>query len=294
MNEFTWTEPETIEETLAVLSEGEETRLLAGGTALGIMIQQELLEPCALLCLRRLRTLPPLSGIRRDPDGTVRIGALTTLREMELSDSLAECAPVLVQALHTVANPRIRNMATLGGHLAYGEPHLDLPPVLLAMDGSVRIASSRGERQMPLSGFLQGYYSTALEPDELLTEILFHELPASWSGSYARCTSAAADDWPMVGLATFVKRTGDTVSDVRLVVSGICPAPVRLSVVEQRLKSSRPSAGLISEAARDAGSMDLEVTDDIRGTAWYKKEILQVLVRRELERVILRGSPRSS
>ena len=292
MNEFIWKEPESLEEALAVLSQGEESRLLAGGTALGLMIQQDLLEPCTLICLRRLRESPPLSGIRRGSDGSVHIGALTTLREMELSGLLSEKAPVLIRALHQVANPRIRNMATLGGHLAYGEPHLDLPPVLLAMESSLRIASVRGERQMPLASFLKGYYSTALLPDELVTEIVLRPLPDSWSGSYARFTSAAADDWPMLGLATFMQQNGGRVADVRLVVSGICPAPIRLSPVEERLRSAPFSAPPIEEAAQAISGMELDVTDDIRGSAWYKKEVLQVLVRRELERVI--SVPRSS
>ena len=283
MSEFTWREPESQEEVLAILSEGEqEPRLLAGGTAMGLMIQQDMLAPCTLVSLRKLRREPELASAWRDVDGTIHIGALATLRELERFEPLNGWAPVLVDALRQIANPRIRNMATLGGHLAYAEPHLDLPPVLLAMGASVRIRSRDRERRIALSELLQGYYSTTLDPNELILEVIFPEQTRRWQGCYFRFTAAAADDWPMLGLASFIERDGPSVKDIRLVVSGICPAPTRLSVVEQMFRSDRLSPALIDQAAQIAGGQ-LEIYDDIRGSAWYKREILQVSIRRALK-----------
>lgn len=283
VTDFAWLEPESLEEVLAILARGQEdTRLLAGGTALGLMIQQDLLLPCTLVSLRKLQHEPGLRGAWRDQDGTVHISALATLRELERFEPLKGWAPVLVAALRQVANPRIRNMATLGGHLAYAEPHLDLPPVLLAMGASVRIRSLERERRIALSELFQGYYSTTLDSSELILEVVFPEQTSRWQGSYVRYTASAADDWPMLGLAAFVDSDGGAVKDVRLAVSGICSVPTRLSAVEQMLCSERLSPSLIDEAARVAAAQ-FEIFDDIRGRAWYKKEILQVLIRRELK-----------
>lgn len=283
VSEFAWHEPESLDEVLAILSEGQqEKRLLAGGTAMGLMIQQDMLVPCVLVSLRKLRREPELARAWRDEEGTIHIGALATLRELEQFEPLKGWAPVLVDALRQVANPRIRNMATIGGHLAYAEPHLDLPPVLLAMGASVRIRSQDRERRIALSELLQGYYSTTLDPNELLLEVMFPEQTSRWQGCYFRYTAAAADDWPMLGLASFIESDGGAVKDIRLVVGGICPAPTRLSAVEQMFRSERLSPSLIDEAARIAGGQ-LEIYDDIRGSAWYKREILQVLIRRALK-----------
>jgi len=226
-----------------------------------------------------LRRESGAASVRCDQDGTVHIGTLATLRELEQSALLARCAPVLVEALHRVANPRIRNMATLGGHLAYGEPHLDLPPVLLAMGASVRLKSRKRERVLVLEDFFQGYYATALEPDELLLEVMFPGQLSSWQGSYSRSTAAAADDWPMLGLATFLRMEGARIAEVRLVASGVQSTPTRLRIAEQLLLSDILSPSLASQAARSALE-PLEVHDDVRGSGWYKKEILEVMVRR--------------
>ena len=280
VSEFTWREPESLDAVLTLLAqEPEETLLLAGGTALGLMIQQDMVPPCTLVSLRKLRSDPRLGGAWREENGTVHIGALATLRELELLEPLNRWAPVLVTALRQVANPRIRNMATIGGHLAYGEPHLDLPPVLLAMGASVRIRSQDQERWIALSELLRGYYSTTLDPGEMLLEVIFPEQISSWQGCYVRYTASAADDWPMLGLALFVENDANALKDMRLVISGICPVPIRLSAVEEMLCAERLTPSLIDEAARTA-TEQFEILDDLRGSAWYKQEILQVLIRR--------------
>ena len=284
MSDFNWREPETLEEVLAILAQEEETLLLAGGTALGLMIQQDMVPSCTLVSLRKLQQDSDLTRVWREENGTVHIGALATLRELERFEALNSWAPVLVTAARQVANPRIRNVATLGGHLAYGEPHLDLPPVLLAMGASARIRSQEGERRIALSELLRGYYSTTLDPGEILLEVTFPEQTSRWQGSYVRYTASAADDWPMLGLASFIEIDGDALKDMRLVVAGICPAPTRLRAVEAMLCAQRLTPSLIDEAARTA-TEQFEILDDLRGSAWYKKQILQVLIRRALQRL---------
>jgi carbon-monoxide dehydrogenase medium subunit len=280
VSEFNWREPESLEEVLTLLAQDpEETLLLAGGTALGLMIQQDMVPPCTLVSLRKLRHDPKLGGAWREEDGTVHIGALATLRELEQLEPLNRWAPLLVTALSQVANPRIRNMATIGGHLAYGEPHLDLPPVLVAMGASVRIRSQDRERRIALSELLQGYYSTTLDPGEMLLEVTFPEQTSRWQGVYVRYTASAADDWPMLGLALLVESEDNALKNMRLVISGICPVPTRLSAVEDMLCAERLTPSLIDEAARTA-TEQFEILDDLRGSAWYKQEILQVLIRR--------------
>src|SRR6266446_6073486 len=150
MKSFDLAEPATLEEALALLDpQDRSVRAIAGGTALMLMMKTRLFQPTRLVSLRRLDG--ELRGIRTNEGSGLRIGAMTSLAEMEYSPMLADTYPVMSRALRTLSNIRIRNVATLGGHLAHGDPHMDLPPILLTLGAKVSAVSSRGQRWISVS-----------------------------------------------------------------------------------------------------------------------------------------------
>src|SRR5438876_8570179 len=170
MRSFDLVEPATLGEAVKLLDpQDKSVRAIAGGTALMLMMKTRLFQPTRLVSLRRLDG--ELRGIRTNEGSGLRIGAMTSLAEMEYSPMLADTYPVMSRALRTLSNIRIRNVATLGGHLAHGDPHMDLPPILLTLGARISAASPRGPRSIDISDLFTGYYQTSLAKDELITAI---------------------------------------------------------------------------------------------------------------------------
>ncbi|MCL6599759.1 MAG: xanthine dehydrogenase family protein subunit M [Alicyclobacillus macrosporangiidus] len=283
MNAFELIQPDTLEEALSLLNTDDPlVRPLAGGTALMLMMKSKLYAPERLVSLQRLK--PSLDKVEVDAAGNLHLGPLVSLRELELSPVVARFNPVIPKALRTLSNVRVRNVATLGGHLAHGDPHMDLPPILLALDAHVRLSSTAGQRDIPLGEFLTGYYSTALAPGELITEVVVPSLPKGMRGTYYKFTALSADDWPMAGVATFVRLEDGQIADARVAVSAATERPVRLHEVESFLRGQRPTDEVLQHAGELAGAQ-IHPLADIRGSYGYKREIVKVCVRRSLQQV---------
>jgi carbon-monoxide dehydrogenase medium subunit len=279
---FELLEPRTLGEALALLDPDDPgVRSIAGGTALSLMLQSHIFRPTRLVSLRRLDGA--LRGIHVEADGSLRIGALTTLTELERSPVLAVSEPVIARALATLSNVRVRNVATLGGHLAHGDPHMDLPPILVALGARVRAVSPRGERWIDVADLITGYYETALAGDELIAELHVPVQPAGARAAYAKFTALSADDWPSVGVAAWLRRAGEAIVEARVVVGGATVRPTRLTAAEAALLGSEPEAVRFAAAA-DAAAAEVEPLGDLRGSAPYKREMVRVHVRRALER----------
>lgn len=281
MNPFDYREPETLEETLTLLREyGEDTKILAGGTGLVIMLKQRLLVPDSLLSLRRLRGLDG----SQVSDGALRIGALKTHRGVESDAAVRSRLPVLADTYHQVATIRIRNMATVGGALAHADPNQDPLVTLLALDARVRIASAAGGREVPLHEFFRDYYETVLRADELLTDVLI-PLPAPHTGSvYLKFLPRTADDYATVGVAAVVRVDPATqvCQECRIAMGCVGPTPVRAREAEALVQGAR----LTPELLREVGAAAQRITDpisDARGSADYKRAMAGVFVRRALE-----------
>src|SRR5919202_5010538 len=167
-----------------------------------LLMKYGFFRPARLVGLKRLAL--ELGGIGKLGSGELRVGALATLRDLELSPDVAGSAPVLVAPLQVLANVRVRNAATLGGHLAHADPHQDLPTVLLAMGARVLVAGADGPRTLCLDELILGYYETALVPGELITEVVLPAQPAGVRGSYTKFTATSAEDWPMLGIAVLI------------------------------------------------------------------------------------------
>src|SRR5713226_10709628 len=218
MKSFELVEPTTVQEAVALLnSEDRSVRAIAGGTALMLMMKTRLFQPTRLVSLRRLNG--ELRGIRVNEGGGLRIGAMTSLAELEYSPELAKAYPVISRALRMLSNIRIRNVATLGGHLAHGDPHMDLPPILLTLGARISARSTRGQRWIDVSDLFVGYYQTSLAKDELITAV---DIPGLSNGVhcwYEKFTARSADDWPTVGAAVCYSVDSNIITEARVAVS---------------------------------------------------------------------------
>jgi carbon-monoxide dehydrogenase medium subunit len=284
MKPFELLEPRTIAEAVALLDPADSSvRALAGGTALMLMMKARLFQPSRLISLHRLNGT--MRGVRRGSDGGLNIGALTSLRELERSPLVASSAPVIVDALRTLANVRVRNVATIGGHLAHGDPHMDLPPILLTLGARVRAADARGERWIDVANFFVGYYQTAVAKDELIAEVEIPAQPAGIRTAYAKCTALSADDWPAVGVAAWYRLEEGAIAEARIAISAATERPIRAAAAEAALIGAAPESKAFLRAA-DAAAGEVQTMADIRGSASYKREMVRVYVRRALEQAL--------
>ncbi|MBI2186905.1 MAG: xanthine dehydrogenase family protein subunit M [Acidobacteria bacterium] len=289
MKSFELVEPATIDEAVALLEPDDPgVRAIAGATALVPMMKARLFQPTRLVSLRRLDGA--LRGVH-EHEGGLRLGALATLTELERSSRVRAVAPVMSRALRTLSNVRIRNVATLGGHLAHGDPHMDLPPVLMTLGARVRAVSRRGERWIDLNDLVLGYYQTTMAADELIAEVHVPAQPTGARTWYEKFTALSADDWPTVGVAVWYRTdaagsdtTRPTVmTEARVAVSAATERPVRVPAAESALTGAAPDDATFRKAA-DAAADAVEPLADLRGSAAYKREMIRVHVRRALER----------
>jgi aerobic carbon-monoxide dehydrogenase medium subunit len=288
---FELLEPSTLDEALALLDPDDlAVRAVAGGTALSLMVQSHIFKPTRLISLRRLNG--ELRGVHVEGDGSLRIGAMTTLTELERSPVLAVSEPVLSRALHTLSNVRVRNIATIGGHLAHGDPHMDLPPILVTLGARVRAVSPRGERWIEAGELITGYYETSLAGDELIVEVHVPAQPPGSRAAYAKFTALSADDWPAVGVAVWLRRDGETIAEARIVVGGATDHPTRMSAAEAELTGNAADVKAFV-AAGDAAAGEVEPLGDLRGSGPYKREMVRIHVRRALERAMTPAEDRS-
>jgi carbon-monoxide dehydrogenase medium subunit len=288
MNPFEYREPDTLEEALALVHNlGEDARVIAGGTALVIMLKQRLVMPDCLISLRKLHTLNRLETT----NGELRLGALMTHRAVETSSLIRSRIPVLAETYRQVGTLRIRNVATVGGGLAHADPNQDPPATLMALDARVQLAAVTGRREVELAEFFTDYYETVREPDELATEVIV-PIPKPHSGSvYLKFLPRTADDYATVGVAASVcldPATG-TCQECRIAMACVAPTPVRAREAETLVRGQR----LTPELAREAGAAAQRLTDpisDFRGSADYKRAMAGVFVRRALEQAWRRAS----
>lgn len=277
MNDFDFVEPANIAEASRIAGDlGDDARFIAGGTALLLALRQRMLAPTHLVSLARLA---PLRGIELDAEGTLRIGALTLHSEVAASELVRRHAPMLAAMAAQVANPQVRNQGTLGGNLCYADPATDPPGCLLALDARVRLASRRGTRELALADFIVDFYTTAIEPDELVQDILVPPLPAGAAGHYARHLRTAAEHRPMASAAVLVQRRGDICTAARIVVGAATPVPRRLARAEEALIGQRITAERVAEAASLAAA-EITPIDDLRGSAEYRRTVVRVQAER--------------
>ena len=285
MKPFEVIAPASVEEAIQALGHyGDSARVIAGGTALALLMRQGIFRPQALI---NLNALSHLAGIRKTGDGGWSIGALTLHRDIEHDTQLGDQVPALVEMAHHVANPQVRNMGTIGGNLCHADPASDPPTALIAAGAEATVQGSDGERSLPVEDLCTGYYETLLAPDEILTSIRL-PAPALRSGmAYLRYTTTTLEDRPFVcvGVALALAEDGKTCAGARVGVGAASPAPVRASGAEEVLKGQEVSEDLLRAAAERAAD-GIEPIDDVRGPASYRLEMVKVFFRRAAEKAL--------
>jgi carbon-monoxide dehydrogenase medium subunit len=250
-----------------------------------LMMKIGVLRPARLVSLRAVES--KYSSIERSSGGGLRIGALATLSSLERSPVVKSHAPVVTRTLRTLANVRVRNVATVGGHLAHADPHMDLPPVLIALGASVTIAGPAGERTLPLDKLYSGYLETTLRRGELIAEVT---VPAQGSrrAAYLKCTTRSADDWPALGVAVALDTDGAVVRDARIVIGAATDTPTRLAKAEDVLRGARVDDAVLRRAG-EAAAAEAAVIGDSHGSAAYKRELVRVYVARAVRAALASG-----
>ena len=277
MRRFDLVEPTSLEDACGLIANNDDAKAIAGGTALLTLIKHGIFVPKTLVNLRKIQAA---SDISYGAQTGLRIGALSTIYDIEASPLVRQYYAVLAEACHVVANIRIRNMATIGGNLAHGDYQSDPPTVLVALEAVVELLSRTGMRRMKLSDFLKGSYETAVEPGELVSALIVP--PADHlRGTYTKFTAGSSEERPCVGIAALASMDEGVCLELRLVVGAVSPKPVRLQSGESIARGERLTQELIERIAQNAGR-NVYPIDDLRGTADYKRHLVHVLTRRAL------------
>jgi carbon-monoxide dehydrogenase medium subunit len=275
---FELAEPASLAEAIKLLDPDDPAvRPIAGGTALMLMMKAGVFRPARLVSLRAIRQL---SAVTTQTDGALRIGAMTPLSVLEQSAAVRAHAPVITATLRTLSNVRVRNVATVGGHLAHADPHMDLPPVLIALRAHIVVAGSAGERAIPVEDLFTGYFETVLKRDELITAVVVPAQGAD-SAAYLKCTTRAVHDWPALGVAVSLDRDGTSVRAARIVISAATEKPIRLPDAEAAVRGGSLDDAALRRAG-DAAAAQAQTISDGQGSAAYKRQLVRVYVRRAL------------
>jgi carbon-monoxide dehydrogenase medium subunit len=282
MIRFDYQEPTTLKKAFRLMEKyGDDARVIAGGTSLIIMMRQRLLTPKVVISLGRI---PKFDRITYNAKEGLRIGAGARHREIELSPLVRKHYPLLHETFRKVAQPRIRNMGTVGGNLAGGDPLTDPGASLIALDAEVTLTSHKGQRRLPLDEFFVDYYQTALEPGELLTEI--HVPPPQRPGwSHIKFTPRSIEDFATVGVAITLKANNGACEDIRIGLNSVASTIVHARKAEEVLRGKSITDAALQEMGEVAAT-ECDPTDDNRGSAEYKREMVKVLVRRATEEAL--------
>jgi aerobic carbon-monoxide dehydrogenase medium subunit len=287
MTPFDLIEPTSLKEAIAHIDPDDpEVRPIAGGTALMLMMKAGVFRPRRLVSLRKLGD--GFTRIAAAPSGELTIGALAPLAALEHSPDVARHAPVIARTMKRLSNVRVRNVATVGGALAHGDPHMDLPPVLIALGATIAVAGPAGERHLAVEDLLTGYYETALARNELITELRI-PAPGATRAVYFKVTAGSADDWPALGVAVALTAEGSRVKSARIVVSAATTKATRLKTAEQALIGADVNEKTLQKVA-EAAAAEADIIADLRGSASYKRELLRVYTARAV-RAAIGGAP---
>lgn len=287
---FTYHAPKTIDEAVGLLAtHGYDAKLLAGGQSLIPTMNFRLAQPAVLIDLNGVLDL---ASIRPGNDGGVRIGAMCRHAQVEHSALVAERAPLIHEAMPLIAHPQIRNRGTFGGSIAHADPASELPAVLVTLQGRVQARGPRGPRWIEADDFFLGLFTTALEPDEVLTEVVFPPLPPR-SGWSVQEVSRRHGDYALVGAAALVELDAAGVcQNARLTFFGVGDGPVAAKEAVAALKGAKPDPETIARAAALAADRDVDPNNDIHATAAYRRRLTRVLGGRVLSTALARAQQR--
>ncbi|UCG64282.1 MAG: xanthine dehydrogenase family protein subunit M [Deltaproteobacteria bacterium] len=279
MNKFDYLTPSSLDEAISLCaSYGERARYIAGGTDVMVEIKEGKISPQCLISLRHLRE--GLDHIVYEK-GELKIGALVTHRMLELSPVIRKEFPILIDAVENIGSVQIRNVATIGGNIVNAVPSADGAIPLITLGAHVRIRGPKGERAMALEDFFTGPRQTLLEREEILLELVIPKLPPRTGGAYWKHTRRAAMELPILGVAVQISLGTDmqTCTEARIGLGVLAPTPMRAKKAEAILKGKKVDDEVLEKAGKAAAN-ECKARDSIRGKAWYRKDMVEVLVQR--------------
>ena len=277
--EFAYSAPDTLHAALALLADGAKP--LAGGMSLVPMMKLRLAQPEHLVDLRKV---PGLKSIREE-NGRLHIGALATHYDIQSSDLVRSLCPLLATTAGKIGDVQIRNLGTIGGSLAHADPAADYPAAILALDATLVLSSTNGQREVAATDFFVDTFTTAVEPGELLTEIIVSPAPDGARTAYKKMPNPASG-FALVGVAVIAAKTGGVVSSCRIGVTGVSGKAFRATAAEAKLIGSAGSKADIAEAVKGIAASE-EANNDIHASANYRKAMAEVYAARALESVLL-------
>lgn len=285
MTPFEFLLPYSLEEALSLLDPHDPgIRPVGGGTAVMLMMKAGVLQPTRLVSLQRIGSQH--ARVEVNADGTLVIGGMARLADIEAHVSVRKDWPLLAHALRGVANPRVRAVATIGGNLSHADPHMDMPPVLAALGARIVIASAGGTRLVNASALCTGYYETVVRRDELVTEIQVP--PQAGPGAYLKMTTRAAHDWPALGLAVVLQMQGDTVARASIFVGAATDCPTQLHQAQAVLVRRGTGEPALREVA-EAAVAEAPLVGDSHGSTAYKRQLLKVALPRAIQSALNRS-----
>jgi len=261
--------PVSLDEACTLLDQLEEPMVYGGGTAIQILIKQGVLFAENLV---DIALVPGLDAVAETADG-LRVGTMVPLRQMETDPVVRRRAPLAAETYGRVANPRVRNTASVGGNVAHGDYRLDPPTALMALDASIELTSVRGSRTVPAREFFVDFQLTAVEPGELITALLIPDQPEGSSFAYVKLSSLSENDWPSASCAALLVPAQGGRRTLRLGLGALAPVPLY-----HELDVSGLDVDAAVEAARAAVDPVLDPIPDVRGSADYKKRLGHVAV----------------
>ena len=282
---FDYHAPTTLSEAVALLSRyGDGAKVLSGGQSLLPLLKLRLGHAEHVVDIGRI---PGLEYIKED-GGMLRIGGRTRESALERSELIRDRYPILYDTVRVIADPLVRNLATVGGNLAHGDPGNDHPATMLALDAQVVAVGPAGERVIPIGDFFVGLFTTALQPDEILTEIRIPTPPSRSGGAYAKLERKVGDYATAAAAAQVTLGANGTFDRVGLALTNAGPTPVRSAEAGDALVGKRPSDTAIADAARRVAEAS-SPTPDRRGSVEYKREMARVLAIRALKKAVERA-----
>ena len=278
MQKFEYLMPTTVDEAISLLvSHGERAKYIAGGTDVMVKIKENKIHPHYLVSLRRLQGLDHITY----KDGELRIGATVTHRMLEVSPIMKKEFPILIDAVTNIGSVQIRNVATIGGNIVNAVPSADGAIPLITLGAQVRIRGPKGERSMALEDLFVGPGQTLLESGEILLEFVIPPLLPRTGAAYVKHTRREAMELPLLGVAVLLSLAEDmmTCVEARIGLGVLAPTPMRAKNTESLLKGQKLTEEVLKKAG-NAAAEECKARDSIRGEAWYRREMVEVLVPR--------------
>jgi len=275
---FEYLRPKTLPEAIQMLQQhGDAAKILSGGQSLIPMMKLRLARPGILIDINRIAGLSHI----QEEGGYLKIGGLTREAELEVSPLVRAKYPILADTTHVIADPQVRNLATVGGNLAHGDPANDHPATMIALGAQVVANGPKGERVIPIEDFFVSLFTTVLEPDEILTEVRVPIPPARSGGAYQKLERKVGD---FATAAVAVQLTLDaqgTCQKVGIGLTNVGATPIKARKAEASLQSKKLDDAAIAHAAQLAAD-EAEPSADLRGPVEYKKSLVKELARRAL------------